>query len=44
MMAEYARATFWTRGAIRAFVAGAVGLGIAVVGWYLGLPVLSWSA
>ena len=44
MMAEHATATFWPRGGIQAFVAGAVGLGIAVLGWYLGIPVLSWIA
>jgi hypothetical protein len=44
MMAEQASATFWPRGAIQAFVAGAVGLAIAVLGFYLGIPVLSWIA
>jgi hypothetical protein len=43
-MAEHASATFWARGAIQAFVAGAAGLGIAVLGWYLGIPVVSWIA
>jgi hypothetical protein len=43
-MAEHATATFWPRGAIQAFAAGAAGLGLAVLGWLLGIPVLSWIA
>lgn len=44
LMAEHATATFWPGGAIQAFVAGAAGLGIAILGWYLGIPVVSWIA
>jgi hypothetical protein len=44
LMAEQATATFWPGGAIQAFVAGAAGLGIAILGWYLGIPVVSWIA
>ena len=40
-MAAYAGATFWPRGAIRAFVAGVIGLAIAVGGWLLGIPILN---
>ncbi len=40
-MAAYARATFWPGGAIQAAVAGGIGAVIAVVGWYVGIPVLS---
>ena len=29
---------------IQASVAGVAGLGIAVLGWYLGIPVISWIA
>ncbi len=43
-MAAYASATFWPGGAIRAAVAGGVGLLIAVVAWSVGIPVLSWIA
>jgi hypothetical protein len=40
-MAEYASATFWARDAIRTVVAIVVGLGVAVVAWQLGIPLLS---
>ena len=43
-LAEYASATFWPAGAIQAAVAGGVGLVIAVVAWFLGIPVLSGIA
>jgi Flp pilus assembly protein TadB len=43
-LAEYASATFWPAGAIRAAIAGGVGLGIAVVAWFAGIPVLSGIA
>ena len=43
-MAAYASATFWPGGAIQAAVAGGVGLVIAVVAWFLGIPVLSGIA
>ena len=41
-MGAYASATFWPAGAIQAAVAGGVGAVIAVVAWFLGIPVLSW--
>ena len=41
-MAAYASATFWPGGAIRAAVAGAAGLAIAVIAWLIGIPVISW--
>jgi hypothetical protein len=44
IMSEYATSTFWPRGAIQAFVAGAAGLAIAWLGWYLGIIVVSWIA
>jgi len=40
-MAEYASATFWPRGAIRTFVAGVIGLAIAVGAWVIAIPVLN---
>jgi hypothetical protein len=43
-LAAYASATFWPAGAIRAAVAGGIGLVIAVVAWFLGIPVLSGIA
>jgi hypothetical protein len=42
VMGEHASATFWPRGAIQAFLAGAGGLAMAWVGWQIGIPVLSW--
>lgn len=43
-MAELASATFWPRGAIRAFVAGGIGAALFAIGWVLGIPVVSWIA
>ena len=40
-MAGHASATFWPRGAIRTFVAGVVGLAIAVGAWVIGIPILN---
>ena len=40
-MAAYASATFWPGGAIQAAVAGGIGGLIAVVAWFLGIPILS---
>ncbi len=40
-MAAHASATFWPAGAIQAAVAGGIGGAIAVVGWALGIPLLS---
>ena len=40
-MAEHASATFWPAGAIQAAVAGGIGGVIAVVAWFLGIPILS---
>ena len=40
-MAAYASATFWPRGAIRAAVAGLVGLALAIGAWIVGIPILS---
>jgi hypothetical protein len=41
LLAAHASATFWPGGAIRAAVAGAVGLAIAAGAWVLSIPVLS---
>ena len=41
-MADYATATFWPRGAIQAAVAGCGGTGIAILAWYLRIPIVSW--
>ena len=43
-LAAYASATFWPRGAIRAFVAGAGGALLAVAAWLVGIPILSGVA
>jgi hypothetical protein len=43
-LAAYASATFWPAGAIRAALAGGIGLVMAVVAWFLGVPVLSGIA
>jgi hypothetical protein len=43
-MAEYASATFWPRGAIQAAVAGAGGAIIALIAWFVGLPLISGVA
>jgi hypothetical protein len=40
-MAAHASATFWPAGAIQAGVAGGIGGVIAVVAWFLGIPLLS---
>jgi hypothetical protein len=40
-MAAHASATFWPRGAIQAFVAGALGGLAAVIAWLLGIPIVS---
>ena len=40
-MAAHASATFWPAGAIQAAVAGGIGGVVAVVAWFLGIPLLS---
>jgi hypothetical protein len=40
-MTAEASATFWPAGAIQAAVAGGIGSAIAVVAWFLGIPMLS---
>jgi hypothetical protein len=40
-MAAYASATFWPAGAIQAGVAGSIGGVIAVVAWFVAIPLLS---
>ena len=40
-MAAHASATFWPAGAIQAAVAGGIGGLIAVVAWFVGIPILS---
>jgi hypothetical protein len=40
-MAAHASATFWPAGAIQAAAAGGIGGLVAVVAWFLGIPVLS---
>jgi hypothetical protein len=40
-MGAHASATFWPGGAIQAAVAGGVGGVIAIVAWFLGIPLLS---
>ena len=40
-MAAHASATFWPAGAIQAAAAGGAGGAIAVVAWFLGIPLLS---
>ena len=40
-LAAYASATFWPRGAIRAGVAGGLGLLLAVAAWIVAIPVLT---
>ena len=40
-MAAHASATFWPAGAIQAAVAGGIGGVIAVVAWFLGIPLVS---
>jgi len=41
-MADYATATFGRRGAIQAAVAGSAGTGIAILAWYVRIPIVSW--
>lgn len=41
-MAVYASAAFWPAGAIQASVAGVIGAVMFVVGYLLGIPLLSW--
>jgi hypothetical protein len=41
LLGELASRDFWPRGAIQAFVAGMVGLAIAWLGWYLGIPIVN---
>jgi hypothetical protein len=41
-MADYADATFWPSGAIQAGVAGGFGLVLAIVGWFLPVPIVGW--
>ena len=40
-MAKHASATFWPAGAIQAAVAGGIGVVVAVVAWFLAIPLLS---
>jgi hypothetical protein len=40
-MAEQASATFWPRGALRAAVAGGIGLLVAIAAWAIGIPIVS---
>ena len=40
----YASASFWPRGALRAVSAGTIGLVVAIVGWVLGIRVVSGIA
>ena len=41
-MADYASATFWPGGAVQAAVAGGFGLVLAIVGWFLPIPIVGW--
>jgi hypothetical protein len=41
-MADYADATFWPSGALQAAVAGGFGLVLAIVGWFLPIPIVGW--
>jgi hypothetical protein len=43
-VSAHASATFWPAGAIQAAVAGGIGGAIAVVAWFLGIPLLSGIA
>ena len=43
-LAAYASATFWPRGAIRAFLAGGGGAILAAGAWAIGIPILSGVA
>ena len=40
-MAAHASATFWLAGAIQAAVAGSIGGLVAIVAWFVGIPVIS---
>ena len=40
-LAAHASATFWPGGAVRAAVAGTIGLVIAIAGWFIAVPVLT---
>jgi hypothetical protein len=41
-MAAYASARFWPGGAVQAAVAGGIGLVLAIVGWFLPIPIVGW--
>ena len=41
-IAAHASATFWPGGAIQAAVAGGFGLLLAIVGWFLPIPIVGW--
>ena len=41
-MAAYASATFWPGGAVQAAVAGGFGLVLAIIGWFLPIPIVGW--
>jgi hypothetical protein len=41
-MAAYASATFWPNGAVQAALAGGFGLVLAIVGWFLPIPIVGW--
>ena len=41
-MAAYADATFWLGGAVQAAVAGGFGLVLAIIGWFLPIPIVGW--
>ena len=43
-MAAYASATFWPQGAIQAATAGGAGLVMAIVAWFIGIPIVSGIA
>jgi hypothetical protein len=40
-MAEYASLTFWPRDAIRTVIAIVIGVGVAVLAWQIGMPLIS---
>lgn len=41
-MAAFASATFWPGGAVQAAVAGGFGLLLAIIGWFLPIPIVGW--
>ena len=41
-MSDYASATFWPGGAVQAAVAGGFGLVLAIIGWFLPIPIVGW--